>query len=288
MKVSTVPVGEAGPVEQPPSSSKRRDALGCRAQRTGRSRSGCDLYLEGSEFAGLLNNTAPDRMTVQSNRKASTAPQRRAEQSHADGHLGGLRRAVVPQLVFQKEDQITRDVTVRIAEMICGRVIGPNNEGVPDANVIAVGVSATQQSARGQTKTNEKGEFCFEHLKPGDYNVIAAAKGYRSTPGRGNRVGTNTSNLVIEMFKETPCAAPSSTDRPANRSSYVRMRFWYGGGSPSAPSGPGDLRSEQRGRRYCIQGVPSSDYVVEAFAPGYAPTFSRTSTCNRASPCRGS
>jgi hypothetical protein len=56
--------------------------------------------------------------------------------------------------------------------------------------VIAVAVSHTQQSGMITTRPTKKGEFLFESLVPGDYNMIANAKGWRMVQGRNNTIAS--------------------------------------------------------------------------------------------------
>lgn len=202
---------------------------------------------------------------------------------------GGYGKLTVPRITFVKEEQISRDFTVRVAELICGVVIDDAGQGIAKATVIAIGVSNTQGTTRDQVVTNDKGEFCFENLTKGDYNVIATAKGYRSQP-RNTRISTGTSNHQILLMRDAKVCgmvidAASGKPMPSFK---VRMRIWTGEGSPTSPLNDGEYTEVNSGNgEFCIEGVPPSDFVVEAVAPGYAPTYSNHFTVNQSQPVNG-
>jgi hypothetical protein len=238
------------------------------------------LYLEQQDGPMIMGVASPDRMTVKSGADglyvfAHVSPGTRALTALAPGYG----QVTLPPLVFENEgQQINRDVTLKVSEMICGRVIGPGNQGLPKATVIAIGVSSTQQSARCQVETDAKGEFCLQNLTPGEYNVIAAAEGFRAGP-HPFRVNTNTSNLILEMFKEaTVCGqvVDAVTGQPVPAFT-VRMRFWAGAGLPTTPA-PKIYPQNDPSGKFCVEGVGPGEYVVEAVAPEYAPSFSSNFT----------
>lgn len=286
----SMPIGEEGQVDQPPI------VLGAGATLSGYVRNepgdvipDVTLHLDGQDFASVLTNLPPDRMTVKTNKEGFYTFRNVAKgQRMLTVAAPGYGQQQLPGFNFQGEEQLTRDVTLKIGEMIAGRVLGPGNTGIAKARVIAIAVSSTQQGARGQVETNEQGEFIFESLAPGDYNVIAAAKGYRAGQG-GRRVPTGTSNHIIEMFKEADVCGrviDGSTGAPIP-SFTVRMRFWYGNGAPTSPSSEAGIDVNDAAGEFCIPGVQQSDYVVEALAPGYAPSFSTNFSVQQGKPLSG-
>jgi len=180
--------------------------------------------------------------------------------------------------MFQKDELLTRDVTLKIAEMICGRVVGPGNVGIPNATVLAIGFNSTSQSARGQAVTNANGEFCVESLMPGPYNVLATSKGWRFD--KAQRVNSNSQNIVIEGFKEADaCGRVLDAETGAPIPTFrVRLRIAYPGNPQTQPIPESEIAVEGAANgEFCIPGVQASGdggYVVEAQAPGHAPGFS--------------
>lgn len=272
----TSPVGETGEVELAPIILSAGATLaGYVKNEAGDTIPNAQLFLESEEYAGI-GVAAPDRMTATTNAEGfysfiNVSRGRRALTVSAKG-FGTLQ---INGIAFEKEETVGRDVTLKVSEMIAGLVVGPGNVGIPKATVIAIGVSNTQQSAQVRIETNDKGEFLFESLAPGPYNVIASAKGFRAAP-RNNRVDTGSANLVIEMFKEaTVCGRVVDGQGGAPVANFsVRLRFWYGSESPTQPASQEVTAVSNPQGEFCIEGVPPSDYVVEAIAEGYAPSYS--------------
>jgi len=177
-------------------------------------------------------------------------------------------------LIFRPDqDTMTIDFTLQPALMLAGRVIGPGNEGLARVKVVAVGTQHTQRGARSITRTNERGEFLFEDLAPGQYMLQARKKGYRyrSVP----RVEAGEANVIIEMLEEGKVSGrvvDASTNDPIENFS-ARLRFYYQEDVPTAPSEIEDTFSNAKGE-YILTGVKAGKYVVEGRADGYSPSFS--------------
>jgi len=278
----TIPVGETGVSEMPPITMTPGATLAGRVRNeAGDFVEGASLHLEGFSYQGL-GIVAPDRITATTDAEGSykfkNVP---AGPRYLQATAPGYATMQVLNLSFEKEEAVVRDITLKVAEGICGRVVGPGNVGVPNALVIAIGVSSVNQTGRAQTTTNENGDFCLETLAGGDYNLIANAKGWRMVArGGGNRVSTNTSNHVVEMLREatvTGRVTELGTGKPVTAFT-VRMRVHYGPGTPSAPYSEETFPQQHPDGEFSVPGVPAGDFVVEAWAPGLAPGFSRNFT----------
>ncbi|MBL8863756.1 MAG: carboxypeptidase regulatory-like domain-containing protein [Planctomycetes bacterium] len=275
----TMPIGEVGAAEMPPITLTPGASLSGRVRNeAGDFVRGATLFLEGFQYQNL-GIVAPDRATSVTDaegtyRFKNVAPGPRYLKVTAPGYA----TIQIPSLNFEKEETVVRDITLKIGEGILGRVVGPGNVGIPDARVIAIGVSSLQQTGREETVTNANGEFLFESLASGDYNVIANAKGWRMQPkGGGHRVSTNTSNHVIEMLPEATISGrvvETGTGKTVPAFT-VRMRVYYGPGTPSAPYNEETFPQSHPNGEFSVPGVPAGEFVVEAWAPGYAPGFSR-------------
>lgn len=282
-RVSSKPIGESGTVEQAPIVIGKGGTLsGYVFDEAHNIITDATLFLDGESYITINNTVPPDRLTTTTNKEGwysfVNVP---AGQRMAVVTAPGYGKIQVGGFVFSKDEQYQRDFTLKLGEMISGRVLGPNNTPVVDANVIAVAVSHTQQSGMVTVKTDAKGEFLMENLVPGDYNVIANAKGWRMVPGRTNsRVRTNTSNVVIEMMKEASvCGVVLDGTTGAPVTSFgVRLRHYNGADNPtSAASADFQPVTNEKGE-FCVETPGPADYVVEAVAPGFAPTSSASVT----------
>lgn len=272
----TVPVFDQGVFEEPPIVLVPGARLsGYVKDEGGNFIDDATLWLEGVQYQGI-GVAAPDRMEVKTTKQGwyefANVPR---GQRTLTVMAPGYGQITIPGLSFDKEETLQRDIVLKVGEQICGKVVGAGGVGIAGATVIAVGVSATQQSARGQTTTKENGDFCVEGLMPGSYNIVASAKGWRALPGGRNRVDSNSSGVLLEMFKEAAVrgrVVDATTGENVSGAS-VRLRFWYGIDSPTQPVG--EEWTAAQGPEFVIEAAPPSDgFVVEAAAPGYAPSFS--------------
>lgn len=275
---TSIPVGDSGTFEEPPITLTQGATLTGHIRDEGGNMVGdATIHLDGMIFQGSVS-VAPDRMTTKSNREgAYTLVNVAKGQRTLTVMATGYGTITVNGLVFDREGAVTRDVSLKVGEMICGRVVDDKAQGIQNAHVTALGFSSTQQSARGDTVTDAKGDFCLEDLTPGPYNVMAVAKGYRSD--RALRVETGTNNVTLEMVRE-PNVGGQVVDAATNApitAFTVRLRFFYGPGLPTAAGDISQSFNHPNGE-FLLEGVPQSEYVVEAQAPGYAPSFSNNFT----------
>lgn len=278
-ELDTVPVYPQGVSQEPPITlTVGAQIVGHVKDEGGNPVPGAMVFLDGIQYQ-TSPYEPPDRMSAKAGNDGlytltNIPPGPRVLTVKAQGYG----TVTVQGLSFQKDESLTREVTLKVAEMICGRVVGPGNAGIADATVMAIGFSSTAQSARGEAKTNDKGEFCIESLMPGPYNVLATCRGWRFE--KAMRVNSNTSNVVIEAFKEADaCGMVVDAESGKPISSFkVRLRIAYPGNPATQPIPDSEtVVSNASNGEFCIPGVQASGdggYVVEAQAPGYAPGFS--------------
>lgn len=271
----TVPVDQDGVVEEPPIVMRAGARLqGYVKDEQGNVVPAATLVLEGmlyqaSQFA------APDRMEVQSNADGFYVFNNVARGGRTlTVSASGYGRKVIHGIAFEKDEPQNIDVLLRAAQMLCGRVIGPGNTPLVGAKVIAIGINNTMQTARDDILTNERGEFCFESLAPGEYNLVANMRGYRFTAK--NRIPTNTSDTVLEGMREASLfgqVVDAATGQPVSEFT-AQVRHYS---DPNTPTYPGTVKqsfSKVADGQFELAGVQQGEYVVEAWAPGFAPSRS--------------
>lgn len=271
----TVPVDQDGIVEEPPIVMREGSKLqGYVKDEQGNPVPSAVLVLEGmlyqaSQFA------APDRMESKSNADGFYVFNNVARGGRTlSVSAAGYGRKIVHGIAFEKDEAQNVDVLLRAAQMLCGRVVGPNNTPLLGAKVIAIGINNTMQTARDDVLTNERGEFCFESLSPGEYNIVANLRGYRFTAK--NRVPTNTSDTVLEGQREASICGQvvdAATGQPVGDFT-AQIRHYSDANTPTYPGNIKQSFKESRGE-FCLEGVQQGEYVVEAWAPGYAPSRSQ-------------
>lgn len=199
----------------------------------------------------------------------------------APGHMSmrvsadGFANALVTGLTFQAVEEIERDIVLEVAERICGRVVGPNNAPIPGAEILALSISNRNQQCQDITFSDQDGRFCLERLAPGRYTIGAKAPGYKA--GRGDRADTGEANLVIEMEPQALVRGKvidAATSQPLT-SFRVLLRTTYEGQDQTSAT---EIKAEVQhpAGEFELGSVPPSPtaYVIEASAPGYAPSFS--------------
>ncbi len=272
-EIFTVAVGETGTFEEPPITLAQGATLAGHVQdEAGNNVDGATLVLDSLMYEGS-STEPPDRMTAKTdNQGAFTIANVPQGQRILTVSAPGYGTVTLNGLNFTADERMNRDIKLKIGEMIRGRVMS-GGQAVPAAIVQAIGFGNTAQISRGQTTADQNGGFAFEALGPGDYNLIASAKGYRFEPV--NRIRTGSDNVVIEGFKEADvCGQVVDAAGGSPIANFTcRMRTTNGPGMATSPTEITQAFSSATGE-FCVNGVPAGQYVVEATAPGYAPTFS--------------
>ena len=197
-EVGNVRVGVTGTFEEPPITLSQGATLsGLISDSGGNPVPSAIVHLDGM-LAGLGNQPGADRMSTRSDNlghyEFTNCPNgQRTLLVSADGYgsvlLAGIKMA--------GKKQFERDVTLEVAEMVCGRVIDSNNTPIEGAEVIALSYSTGSTQCRDFAVTGSDGQFCLEHLNPGQYTIAVSAIGYR--PERAQRVATGSTGLVLEL-----------------------------------------------------------------------------------------
>ncbi|MBK7645144.1 MAG: carboxypeptidase regulatory-like domain-containing protein [Planctomycetes bacterium] len=273
---ATVPIEQDGVIEEPPIVLTTGATLqGLITDEQGGAIAGANLVLEGL-LASVQESRAPDRLVGVSDASGKyTLPNiPRGAMRNLTINAPGFGRMVVTQLSFPTVAPVTRNFTLKVAEMITGRVVGLAGEALPKVKLVALGVSGSMQNARDETVSDERGEFRFESLAPGDFNVIAALKGWRFQPQ--NRIHTNTANLTFEGSRmSSVCGQVVDAATGAAITNFsAQLRNFNDVVSPTSPIPDSKANFSDAGGNFCLEGVEIGNYVVEAWAEGYAPTRS--------------
>jgi uncharacterized GH25 family protein len=280
-EIQSIPVGEKGEFEEPPILlSNGATMQGYVKDDAGNNVDGATLVLDGLVYQGA-SYAPPDRMVVNTDVRGwytftNVPPGQRTVAVTAPGY--GM--VTLQSLVFTKDEVVAKDFKLSVGEMIRGRVVC-QGQGIPDATVQAFSLANTNAISRGQTTTDASGEFTLESLAPGEYNLLAGARGYRSE-GNVTRQRTGSDNVIIEVTKEADvCGRVIDNASGSPLSSFTcRLRVNNGPGVATSVTEFTGTFNDPRGE-FCLTGIPAGSYVIEASAPGYAPTFSAPVNVNR-------
>ena len=233
---------------------------------------GATLRLDGM-FTSLDGTPSADSLEVVSGPDGrylipNVAPGNRTLNVVADGYANQTKGG----LSFRGEEPMTLDVTLEIAEMICGKVISKAGAPVAGAKVLAMSFSNANKQCRDTVLADENGEFCLASLAAGQYTIAVTANGFRA--GHENRVKTGGAGLVIELVEQGMVSGRVIAGEGAPTGEYtVQLRQTHPGQTITSRIGKAVAFTEPDGS-FSIECAQSGTYVVEAITKGYAPTFS--------------
>jgi hypothetical protein len=189
----------------------------------------------------------------------------------------GYGTLILSGLVFDGSDGITKNVVLQVAEMIAGQVVGPSQENVVGATVMALTYRSSSKTTRTQVRTDENGEFLLEDLPPGSYTILVNGPGYR--PERVQRVETGKMDLLIRVTT-LPTVQGRVIDALTGRAVHsftCRLREVIPNTKVTSPTGtPMDVEDEKG--QFSIGCPKAGSFVVEATSAGYAASFSDSFT----------
>lgn len=233
------------------------------------------LTLEGM-LAQAQKSLAPDRVQVKTNAegfyKIKNIP--RSTGRSLTIAAKGFGRLIDNGLAFDRNEQKTKDYVLRTAEMIGIRTVGAGNQPIPKVKVMAVGLNATQQTARDEGLTDDKGEFLFENLSPGEYNVVANLRGWRF---QSQRIKTGTNNNLFEGQKEASVCGQvvdAASGAPVGQFN-CQLRNFTDATLPTYAVPETRMSFTDAQGNFCLEGVQQGEYVVEGWADGFAPSRSQ-------------
>lgn len=273
-EVETVQIGPQGVFVEPPIQLGQGAQLKGYVKDTGGNMvPGAKCVLD-TMFAGLDTQPSPDAMVTETNSSGfyefKNIPRgHRTLTVSADGY-GNV---IVTGLSFSGTEEVTRDVTLEVAEMICGRVVDDAGNPVAGANVIALSYASGTRQCRSTAVSDQDGRFCVENLNAGQYTVACNAEGYQ--PARALRVSTGDSSVLLQVHQRATVSGQvldAASGDPVRRFT-CRLRVAYEGTEVTQPTNT--LQSfESENGEFTLGNVAPGSYVIEASAPGYAPTFS--------------
>lgn len=163
--------------------------------------------------------------------------------------------------------------------VIAGRLLGPDQRGVPGLEVQALSQSGTISSG-GSAKSGAKGEFLIEGVAEGIYTVRVEATNFDADPQQ--RVEAGDTNVTIQLFERAAIAGKvvDSSGQPLSnfvvkaRTANEVSKAYGAVMSQKAVKGSKDGRFE-------LNGVPDGSYVIEGIAEGFASSFSETVTATQ-------
>ncbi len=175
----------------------------------------------------------------------------------------------------QPKAPVEIEIDLEPGKKIAGRVLGPDRVGVQGVQIQAVSYSG-EKSSMGLVVSAAGGEFLIEDLAEGIYTVHAWIAGYDCEPLQRVEAGQTDAEIVLALQGSVfGRVVDDETGQPVDdftcrvRTFHPQNITW---GSVVAKQGFHDRSNGS----FSLTGIPQSntDYVVEAFAEGYASSFS--------------
>ena len=172
-----------------------------------------------------------------------------------------------------KMEPVEKDFELAPGMSIAGTVLGPDRIGVEGVVVSALQTSG-QVGSRGVALSRNGGEFLIEGLASGQYMINAEIEGFDARPVQRVEAGrTDVEILLAELGSVAGRVVDDETGRPVSsftarvRTMNERNVSWGGVVAKKRFNNASD-------GNYTLTGVTEGEYVVEAFARGYASSFS--------------
>ncbi|MDP6838821.1 MAG: carboxypeptidase-like regulatory domain-containing protein [Planctomycetota bacterium] len=278
-EISDVNVGTTGIYEEPPIVLHEGARLtGTVRDTAGNVVSGAIMNLD-SAIMFSADKPSPDRLTVETDSAGqyvfSNVPKRGMR--NLEVTAAGYGTLILSGLNFDETDNLTKDVVLQVAEMIAGQVVGPSQENVVGATVMALTYRSSNKTTRTQVRTDENGQFLLEDLPPGSYTILVNGPGYR--PERVQRVETGKLDLVIRV-STLPTVQGRVVDSMTGRAVTAftcRLREVIPNAKATSPTTEPKGVEDEKGQ-FTIGCPKAGSFVVEAMAPGFAASFSESFT----------
>ena len=166
-----------------------------------------------------------------------------------------------------------RNVYLKIAERISGRVVGPDGAGLEGVHVLAVSIANSNRQCRSEAFSDGNGSFDIGALAEGKYTVVAKLDGYRLE--RSHRVDTGSSDVLLQMRRLSRITGFVKSPEGVAPASYeVRLRRTHANTDQTTETNIQAKFANPDGSFELA--VPSDGgYVVEARAKDFAPSFSQ-------------
>jgi len=156
---------------------------------------------------------------------------------------------------------------------ISGRVIGPDQGGVSGVRVSAINQSGSTGS-RGETLSSSGGEFLIPDLGEGVYTLQAEAEGYQSTPLQRVEVGSTGVEMHLARQGGVSGRVVDAATGRAVSGFTVRVRTLHSKNLSWGGEAAKKVERDRSDGSFSVGGLPKGDYVAEAYARGYASSFS--------------
>lgn len=188
----------------------------------------------------------------------------------ADGYANQIVRGL--QFIEGKGPD-ERNIYLKIAERISGRVFGPDGVGLEGVHVLAVSIANSNRQCRSEAFSDKNGSFDIGALAEGKYTVVAKLDGYRLE--RSHRVDTGSSDVQLQMRRLSRITGFVKSPEGTVPDNYeVRLRRTHANTEQTTET---NIRAKFANADGSFElSVPSDGgYLVEARAKDFAPSFSQ-------------
>lgn len=170
---------------------------------------------------------------------------------------------------------IPRDFILKPGLSIAGVVLSQDQQPIPGVRVRAISSDAGMTSS-GFAETDQSGRFSMGDITAGTYSLIAEAEGWGNA--RQNRIEGGDTGVVIEMIEQGRVTGRVLFE--ADNKGVPDFDVFVRAVIPNSTvfgrrAGTAKVRGSRNGA-FEVAGLSQGEYVVEATAPGLAPSYSES------------
>ena len=190
----------------------------------------------------------------------------------ADGY-GSIQ--VTPLNVVEDEDTV-QEITLEIAAMLGGSVTSATGEPIENASVEAWAIDRTKRSTHTKVKTNDLGEFLFDDIPTGQFQLIVRHPAHAANATTRASSGDMAVAITLEPLPTiSGRVVDASTGAPVS-TFEVQLRQEIQGSTTGQTQAftNSKIKVDDPDGRFELTAPKAGTYIVEAIAPGFADTYS--------------
>ncbi|MCP3920208.1 MAG: carboxypeptidase regulatory-like domain-containing protein [bacterium] len=179
------------------------------------------------------------------------------------------------QMNMMGSEDVEKNVSLQIAQMIGGRVESVTGEPVVGALVQAYALARGKDTTRTQTTTDDSGDFIIQDIPIGSYTLMVRADAYGHA--REPRVDAGNMSVIIRLTPNPTVSGTvidARTNQPLRRFK-VQLRQEVSGSGVSAPIKDSAMEVSDDQGRFKITCPGKGEYMVEASSAGHPANYSQ-------------
>ncbi len=185
----------------------------------------------------------------------------------------GYGQSTIMNINIGGEDDVERNVELDVAQLLMGRVIDENGNGMEGAKVEAFLNASRNERTQTSTMTIKDGRFEFTDVVAGSYSLRASAEGYKKAMVSRINAGEMDVEIALVPLPTISGQVLGSDGQPV-ASFHVNLRQGIQGSDLTMLVSNSKIKVNDAEGRYKLTPMSAGSFYVEATAGGYAPSLS--------------